>query len=157
MDKAYKSNMREERDLTPYEPYYREDAFWEKLKAFGKKAGIKLVYGALLLYYVVKSPDTKATDRAKILGALGYFILPVDIIPDFIPFAGYADDLAAITWGLYCVAKSITPEVKAQAAAKLHEWFGDFDDADLALFFEPKEPRASKQPENPEDPEEQGE
>ena len=47
MDKEYKSNMREERDLTPYESYYHEDAFWEKLKAFGKKAGIKLVYGAL--------------------------------------------------------------------------------------------------------------
>lgn len=145
-DKEYKSNMREERDLTPYAPYYQENAFWEKLKAFGKKAGIKLVYGALLLYYVVKNPSTKKADRAKILGALGYFILPLDIIPDFIPVAGYADDLAAITWGIYCVAKNITPEIKAEAAAKLHEWFGDFNEADLELFFDPSKKK---------DPEEQ--
>ena len=50
--------------------------------------------------------------------------------------AGYTDDLAALTWGVYCVIKSITPEVKADAAAKLHEWFGDFDDHLLDLFFE---------------------
>ena len=78
-------------------------------------------------------------DRAKILGALGYFILPIDLIPDFIPVAGYTDDLAALVWGVYCVIKSITPEVKAQAAEKLHEWFGDFDDHMLDLFFEKKD------------------
>ena len=83
-----------------------------------------------------QEPEDLRKDRAKILGALGYFLLPIDIIPDFIPLAGYTDDLAALTWGVYCVIKSITPEVKAQAAAKLHEWFGPFDDRLLDLFFE---------------------
>jgi uncharacterized membrane protein YkvA (DUF1232 family) len=91
-----------------------------------------------LLFYVLKSPGTSSKDRAKILGALGYFVLPIDLIPDFVPIAGYTDDLAALTWGIYCVIKSITPEVKAQAAAKLHEWFGPFDDRMLDLFFEKK-------------------
>ena len=95
-----------------------------------------MCYAALLLYYVLKSPDTSSKDRAKILGALGYFILPIDLIPDFIPIAGYTDDLAALVWGVYCVIKGITPDVKAQAAIKLHEWFGDFDDKELDLFFE---------------------
>ena len=92
--------------------------------------------GYAMFFYVLKSPMTSSKDRAKILGALGYFILPIDLVPDFIPIAGYTDDLAALTWGVYCVIKSITPEVKAQAAAKLHEWFGDFDDHLLDLFFE---------------------
>ena len=99
---------------------------------------IKVTYAVLLLYYVLKNPATSSKDRAKIIGALGYFILPIDLIPDFIPVAGYTDDLAALTWGIYCVIKSITPEVKANAAAKLHEWFGDFDDHLLDLFFEKK-------------------
>ena len=86
-----------------------------------------------------KSPTTSGKDRAKIIGALGYFILPIDLIPDFIPVAGYTDDLAALVWGIYCVIKSITPEVKGQAAAKLHEWFGQFDDHELDLFFEKKD------------------
>ena len=118
--------------------HFDEKAFWEKLKKFGRTAGIKVTYAALLLFYVLKSPTTSTKDRAKILGALGYFILPIDLIPDFIPIAGYADDLAALTWGIYCVIKGITPEVKAQAAAKLHEWFGEFDESLLDLFFEKK-------------------
>ena len=128
-----------EEEIVRYAGHYDENAFWEKLKKFARKAGIKVTYGALLLFYVVKSPGTSTKDRAKILGALGYFILPIDLIPDFIPIAGFTDDLAALTWGVYCVIKSITPEVKAQAAAKLHEWFGPFDDGMLDLFFEKKD------------------
>ena len=126
-------------EIVKYSGHYQEEAFWEKLKKFGRKAGFKVCYAALLLYYVLRSPDTSSKDRAKILGALGYFILPIDLIPDFIPIAGYTDDLAALVWGVYCVIKSITPDVKAQAAAKLHEWFGDFDDKELELFFEKKD------------------
>ena len=125
-----------DQDIEKYSPHYEDNAFWEKLQKFARKAGIKVSYAALLLYYVLKSPTTSGKDRAKIIGALGYFILPIDLIPDFIPVAGYTDDLAALVWGVYCVIKSITPDVKAQAAAKLHEWFGAFDDSELELFFE---------------------
>ena len=126
-------------EIVKYSGHYEENAFWTKLQKFARKAGIKVTYAALLLYYVLKSPETSGKDRAKIIGALGYFILPIDLIPDFIPVAGYTDDLAALVWGVYCVIKSITPDVKAQAALKLHEWFGEFDDKELELFFEKKD------------------
>jgi uncharacterized membrane protein YkvA (DUF1232 family) len=118
-------------EIVKYAKEYDENAFWEKLKKFGRKAGIKVCYAALLLYYVLKSPLTSGKDRAKIIGALGYFLLPIDIIPDFIPVAGYTDDLAALMWALYSVAKNVTPEVKIQAREKLGEWFRDYDDSDL--------------------------
>lgn len=128
-----------DQEIEKYSSHYDENAFWVKLQKFARKAGIKVTYAALLLFYVLKSPTTSGKDRAKILGALGYFILPIDLIPDFIPVAGYTDDLAALVWGVYCVIKSITPDVKANAAAKLHEWFGEFDDKELELFFEKKD------------------
>ena len=98
---------------------------------FLKKAGQKLVYAALLLYYVLKSPVVTKGDKTKIVGALGYFILPLDILPDFIPVVGFTDDLSAILLALHAVWKNITPEIKAMAAAKASELFGEFDPAEI--------------------------
>ena len=129
----YRSNMRSvmEDDFSSFRDNFSDNQFWGKLKGFAARAGIKVVYAALLLYYVLKSPGTPVKDRAKIIGALGYFILPLDLLPDAIPVIGFTDDLAALVWGLYSVARNITPEVKAKATATLHEWFGDFDEAIL--------------------------
>ena len=114
-----------------YRKYFSDDQCWGKLKKLARKAGIKIVYAALLLYYVLRNPATPRADRTKILGALGYLILPADLIPDFLPVVGYTDDLAALMWALYSVAKNITPEVKIMARQKLGEWFRDYDNDDI--------------------------
>ena len=114
-----------------YRKYFTDDQFWGKLKKLARKAGIKIVYAALLLYYVLRNPATPRADRTKIIGALGYLILPADLIPDFLPAVGYTDDLAALMWALYSVARNVTPEVKIMARQKLGEWFEDYDNTDL--------------------------
>ena len=114
-----------------YRKYFTDDQFWGKLKKLARKAGIKIVYAALLLYYVLRNPATPRSDRTKILGALGYLLLPADLIPDFLPAVGYTDDLAALMWALYSVARNVTPEVKIMARQKLGEWFEDYDNTDL--------------------------
>ena len=118
-------------DFSKYTREFSESKFWDKLKAFAKSAGLKVVAAALLLYYILKSESTSKGDKAKIIGALGYFILPLDLIPDFIPVVGYTDDLAALTWGIWSVAKNITPEIKEQTRLKLGEWFKDLDEEEL--------------------------
>jgi Uncharacterized conserved protein len=117
----------EDNNYDKYQKNYSDGEFWHKMRKVGRKAGLKLIYFALLLYYVLRNPATPSGDRAKIVGALGYFILPIDLIPDFIPVAGYTDDLAALTWALYSVARNLTPEVRIQAREKLGEWFPDYD------------------------------
>lgn len=114
-----------------YRRYFSDDQFWDKLKKMARKAGIKVVYAALLLYYVLRNPGTPKADRTKIVGALGYLLLPTDLIPDFLPVVGYTDDLAALMWVLYTVIHNITPEVKIQAREKLGQWFSDYDGADI--------------------------
>lgn len=120
--------------LSEYAPNFSEEELWNKLSEFALKAGAKTVYAVLLCYYVMISRDVLIRDKAAIIGALGYFILPLDLIPDFIPVMGFTDDLAAMVFALRMVQSNITPEIKAQAAAKLKTWFKDIDVDTINLF-----------------------
>ena len=123
--------------LQPFEGYdehYNDKGFWEKVGSVAKIAGVKVVYAALLLYYVATSPNVPKADKAKIYGALGYFILPLDLIPDAVPIAGFTDDLAALIWALRAVWVNITPDIEQQAYDRLTAWFGAVDKKDLKLF-----------------------
>ncbi|MEH7384996.1 DUF1232 domain-containing protein [Bacillus sp. JJ1521] len=114
------------------EKHYSDDKFWEKLKKFALRAGHSVVYTALLLYYVLQKPDLPAKARVTILAALGYFIFPVDLIPDLAVGIGFTDDLGALGVALFQVAMHIDENVKAQAKAKLVDWFGeDVDTSDV--------------------------
>jgi len=121
------------KNIEKYQRRYNEQDFIAKITKAARKAGIKVVYLALILYYVLNSPKVKTADKGKIWGALGYFILPIDLLPDFIPVAGYTDDLAALLWAFYAVAKNVTPEIEERAKKKLHEWFGDYDESEVII------------------------
>lgn len=106
------------------EKHYSDEKFWTKLKKFAVKAGHSVVYTALLLYYTLQKPELPMKARVTILAALGYFILPVDLIPDFAVGVGFTDDLGALGVALIQVAMHIDDEVKKKAKAKLTDWFG---------------------------------
>lgn len=110
--------------LIGYEKNFSEKGFWDKLKDAAVKAGAKAIYYALLLYYTAMADSTSLKDKVMIFSALGYFILPVDLIPDILP-GGYADDMAALIACYKLVAKNITPAVEVEAKAKMNEWFGE--------------------------------
>ena len=111
---------------------YSDDAFWAKVKRFAKKAGSKVIYLALVLYYALSSAKTPAWAKTVIISALAYFICPIDLIPDTIPIIGFSDDLAALAAAYKAVKVCVTPEVITKAKAKAHEWFGEVDEVELA-------------------------
>lgn len=125
------SNNKVPQNIESYQSEYSESGLWKKVKTVAKKAGIKTIYMVLLLHYVLKSPNVSIEDKAKIYGALGYFILPIDLIPDFIPIVGYSDDVAALAYALHAVWKNVTPEIKQQAQQKLRSWFGNYNPNEL--------------------------
>lgn len=111
-------------DTTSFEDKYSDDSFWEKVKKYARDAGFEVIEKALWLYYAYQEKDTPAWAKTAIIGALGYFISPIDAIPDLTPVVGYADDLGVLVLAVGTVAVYITEEVKDKAAAKLKEWFG---------------------------------
>ena len=116
-----------QKDIRKYQNHYSESGLLGKLSKVANKAGQKIVYAVMLLYYVIQSPEISKGDKATIIGALGYFILPLDLFPDFIPLVGFTDDLSAILLALHAVWKNITPDVKAKASAKVSGIFSDFN------------------------------
>ncbi len=111
-------------DMEKYQKHYTEKGFWKKLGRTAKRAGSKVVYNALLLFYVLKDKNTPLKSKSIIVGALGYFILPIDLIPDLIPIAGFSDDLTALTAVVMAVSTSVTPEIKKKAEEKTAELLG---------------------------------
>ena len=127
--------MRKPKDIEKYQENYSESKLLTKITSVGRWAGAKVVYAVLLLYYVLRNPNVSMADKSKIYGALGYFILPTDLILDIIPIVGYTDDMAAIMWAIHTVAKNITPEIKKQAKAKLSEWFDNYNEKKIDEFI----------------------
>jgi uncharacterized membrane protein YkvA (DUF1232 family) len=105
-----------------YEKEYSETGLWDKVKSVAKVAGKEVIYNALLLYYALQSDKVSAKEKAMIIGALGYFILPIDLIPDAIPLLGFTDDAAVLIFIIKQLS-CIDEEVKQQAKEKLAEWF----------------------------------
>ena len=124
--------MNQPQNLEKYRGSYSERGLMKKLATMARKAGVKVVYAVLLLYYALQSPQTSVKDKSIIYGALGYFILPLDLIPDFIPLAGYGDDMGALLLAISRVVANITDDVRAQARLKLRDWFGEYDPEQLS-------------------------
>jgi uncharacterized membrane protein YkvA (DUF1232 family) len=115
--------VEQNQQLVPYGIQYTEEKFWSKLKHFARRAGREVVEKALTLYYVLQDADTPVWIKTAIAGALGYFILPVDIIPDVAPALGYSDDLTMLAAAITTAAAYVKPEHLQRAREKTGIWF----------------------------------
>lgn len=84
-----------------------------------------MVYAALILYYTLQSDKVSLKDKATIIGALGYLISPIDVIPDAIPIAGLTDDLTVLIYVVNKIWGNVGDDVKEKAREKLKTWFDE--------------------------------
>lgn len=104
--------------MTNYSQYrsnYSDEGFWRTLK----KAGRKVFEPALTLWCVLKSDATPMQAKALILGALGYLVCPLDLIPDLVPVLGFTDDLAALLAVLKTVGDHVTEDVRKEVLRRM--------------------------------------
>ncbi len=110
-------------NIDKFKEKYNQSDLMSKIASVAKKAGASTVYHALLLYYALTSNEVPATKKVIVIAALGYFIAPVDFIPDFV-LMGLIDDGSVLLFAINQIMPYITDEIKAKALAKLNEWFG---------------------------------
>ncbi len=106
-----------------YKKEYNEKSFFDKLKKVLKVVGVKGVYMLLLLYNTLQRKDIPPKEKSIIIGALGYFILPLDALPDITPIVGYSDDIFALGMAILKVMPYIDDEMKENSKEQIKKWF----------------------------------
>ena len=108
-----------------FSKHYSEESFWRKIEQYGRVAGAKAVYYTVLLWYVATKKSTPLPVKMLIFGGLGYFVLPIDSVPDFLVGIGYADDIAILIGIVSAYGMYMDDESKAKARARVRELFGN--------------------------------
>lgn len=93
------------------------EGFWKKLLRVAGK--IPFAEDAAAAYFCAVDPATPSKVRAVLYAALAYFVMPFDVIPDFVAGLGFTDDAAVLAMAIGLVAKHITPEHTRLARAAL--------------------------------------
>ena len=85
-------------------------------------AGRALAQPALEAFEILIDPTMPAQVRMTMFAALTYLIMPMDLVPDLVPIAGFSDDLVALTAVISLWNSHITPEIRNRARRKLERW-----------------------------------
>ena len=88
-----------------------------------RRAGRTIARPALECFEMLLDGGTPHQARLTVLAALTYLLVPMDLIPDFIPAAGFSDDMVALTALLGLCARHLTPAIRLRAQSKLDRWF----------------------------------
>ena len=119
--------------------------FWRKLKRV--VAHLPFAEDLLAAYYCAFDRDTPRHVQLSLLGALAYFVLPFDFVPDFLPLLGFTDDAAVLVTALRLVASNIRPDHREAARQALSRGVDDdLDAGDPAQRRGPRRGHIAKRP-----------
>ncbi len=101
--------MKMKKNLIDYE------LLWEKITDYAKATGRTTARPVLLLYYVLRSPETPYSDKMLIVAALSYLVLPIDLISaKRLPIIGWIDEAVSLVYAYKKVCRYVTPEIESE-------------------------------------------
>ena len=100
--------------MTDFSDFFSVDNLMDKVNSLSGSGFCELIRKALTLYVLFTSDEASVASKALIIAALGYFICPVDAIPDFMPVVGYGDDLSVMGLLLLQLDDLISPAIEAE-------------------------------------------
>ena len=118
-------------NIEKYQTNFSESNLFNKIKEYGKSAGTSVIYATLILYYTYKDESVPLSVKAISLGALGYFIIPTDLIPDIILLTGYTDDFIALITAIKSITGYVNDDIRSKARNRIKEWFSVVDEKEL--------------------------
>jgi len=112
--------MKEEQDAN-FEQDRRKvmEGFWPKVRSFLGR--VPFMEQAVASYYCATDPKTPFQVKAVIMGALAYFVLPTDMVPDIIAGFGFGDDAAVFYAAWRTISSHVKPEHYEKARAALED------------------------------------
>ena len=110
---------------TNYEDKYDEKSLLKKISSYARVAGKQIIFQVFVLYFCLLDKDTPKWAKTPIIGALGYFIFPLDAIPDIIVGAGYSDDLGVLVVAMGMILAHVKDEHKDRAREQVARIFGN--------------------------------
>ena len=122
------------RKVTRYEPEKLERDRTKVLNHFWSKARrvlgrVPFLEDAVAAYYCARDPQTPTQVKAVLFGALAYFILPTDLVPDILTAFGFVDDAAIMTYAYRRVAEYVTDAHRAKAQTAIEQLRAEDEDA----------------------------
>lgn len=103
---------------------YSDEGFWKKIRKVAGRLSRETLIKLLSLYYCLIDERTPYGVKLTIIGTLGYFILPVDVIPDVALGVGYMDDIALMLWAMGVMDQYILPDHQERARTALERLTG---------------------------------
>lgn len=116
--------MKPEKKLSKYIKHFDERKLFKKLKSLSGRLSTQLLYYIFILFYLISDKNVPYKTRIIFIAALGYLILPTDLISDILPGLGFTDDAAFIAYAISNASNYITPEVKEKALNMLIKLVG---------------------------------
>jgi len=99
-----------------------EERFWKKLKRVLSR--VPFAEDLVAAYYCAIDPETPGYVRAVLLGAVAYFVLPIDMIPDVLAGLGFTDDASVIAAAVAAVGRHLQPQHRRRAKLALEQIAG---------------------------------
>jgi len=114
--------MSRKEKLSGYEKYYDENNFLTKLRKLVFRLGEEVVIHVLMLWFLLLSGKVPLKTRLLIMAALGYLVMPADLVSDFIPALGFTDDVAFLTYAFNQTSHYMDESIRKKAVEKLQRW-----------------------------------
>lgn len=100
-----------------------ERGFWPKFRRLA--AQLPFADELLAGYYAAVDPETPSGVRAVLIGALAYFVMPMDLVPDFVIGLGFTDDAVVLATAIRSIAGHVQPQHRARAAETISDLVRD--------------------------------